>query len=387
MPEENKTAVKRRRPKGSGMIRLRSDGRWEGTATLGRDPATGKQIKSKPIYGKTQREVDRKLRQMTVELDNGIYCEPSKMTVAQWFDLWLTDYTGGMSPLTVKKYRSMTETHIKPAFRKTKLNKLTPVMVQRFINMKSETLSPKSVKDLHGILHGGLQTACNIEYIPKNPADNTKLPVKEKNKINALSKEDIRAFYKVVEDNRFRSLFLLALYTGMRQSELIGLSWDRVNMDEGTILIDRQLQRLDRQYKFTPPKHNKVRTILIGTTAVGILREVRQQQLENRLRAGTAWNNPDDLVFTNEIGKNFVHSTVQHNFTKIAKEIDRPDASMHTLRHTYAVNAIQSGMDYKTISEFLGHVSVAFTLDVYASVSEDMRKSSVDKMEAFIQSI
>lgn len=380
MPKTSKGA------KGSGTIRKKRDNLWEGRITTGRDPKTGRQIQ-KSIYGKTRDEVSRKLRKSTYDFDEGVYFEPATITVPVWFDCWLSDYTGNLSDNTVKKYRSMTETHIKPAFQSVKLKNLTPIMIQKFINEKSKTLSPKTIHDLHGILHSGLQTAVDIEYIAKNPSSSTKLPVKDKNVIHALSKEDIKNFFLATYSSPYRSIFLAALYTGMRQSELIGLSWNRVDMEKGTILIDRQLQRLDRQYKFTPPKHNKTRTISIGQTGIDLLREVRQQQLENRMRAGSAWSNPDDLVFTNEIGKNFVHSTVQHNFSKIAKAINRPDATMHTLRHTFAINAIQSGVDYKTLSEFLGHVSVSFTLDVYANVSEDMRKSCVDKLEQFYENL
>ena len=367
-------------PNGTGTIRKRPNGSWEARVTVGRDPETGRQIR-KSFYGKTQAEVNRKIRTAAGDIDNGTYLEPSSILVPDWFDVWINDYTANLSENSVKKYSSGINTHIKPRFQSVKLKDLNQIQVQQFINDMTKTHSPKSVKDLHGILHSGLETAVEIGYIPKNPASNTKLPIREKKEIKELSQSDIQNFLAEIEPTLYRDIFRAALLTGMRQSELIGLSWDRVDMEKGTILIDRQLQRLDRQYKFTPPKHNKTRTISIGQTGIDLLREVRQQQLENRMRAGSAWSNPDDLVFTNQIGKNFVHSTVQHNFDRIAKAIDRPDATMHTLRHTYAVNAIQSGVDYKTLSEFLGHVSVSFTLDVYANVSEDMRKSCVEKME------
>lgn len=410
MPEENKTAVKRRRPKGSGTIRLRSDGRWEGFAAIGRNSATGRTIYSKPVYGKTQREVNRKLRQLTVDLDNGVYFEPSKITVAQWFDLWLTDYTGSMTPNTITKYKSVTENHIKPAFAKTKLCKLTPVMVQHFINEKAvskpkpktskkpkkqeepekasdKPYSPKTIKDIHGVLHAGLKTACEIDYIPKNPADRTKLPKLTDAPIRPLDKSEIKIFLDSIAGSEYESIFRLAIYTGMRESELVGLSWDRVDLTAGVITIDRQLQRKDGVYSFVPPKWGKIHAVSLAPSVIALLQAERKQQLENRLRAGTAWSNPLDLVFTNEIGKNRVAQTVSQRFKKAARAAGLPDACFHDLRHTFAVNALQAGIDVKTVSESMGHRSVAFTMDRYMDVTSDMQRSSAEKMEAFIQSI
>lgn len=402
MAEEILTTKNKRRPKGSGYIRLRSDGRWEGIATIGRDPATGKQIKSKPVYGKTQREVDRKLRQLIVDLDNGTYCEPSKLTVRQWFDIWLTDYTGNMTPNTITKYKSVVKNHIKPAFGRIRLIKLTPVMIQHFINekaaskperskkakkIKNDTYSAKTIKDIHGVLHAGLKTACEIDYIPKNPADRTKLPKLTDAPVRPLDKADIKTFLNSVAGKEYESIYRLAIYTGMRESEIVGLSWDRVNMDAGLITIDRQLQRVDGIYKFAQPKWGKVHSVSLAPSVVELLRAERKRQLENRLRAGTAWSNPLDLVFTNEIGNNRVAQTISQQFKKAARAAGLPDACFHDLRHTYAVNALQAGIDVKTVSESMGHRSVAFTMDRYMDVTADMQRSSAAKMEAFIQSI
>lgn len=376
-------------PNGSGNIRKRiKNGKefFEARATIGRDPKTGKQIQ-KSVYGKTQREVSKKLREMTRSVDKGIYYEPTRLTVSQWFDIWIDDYTGHLAPLTLKKYKADYQNHIKPELGNIKLKSLTPSQVQKFINKSSETLSPKSVKNLHGVLHRALETACEIETIPKNPAEYTKLPKVKKEPIHPLDKDDQAKFRQIISGTMYEDFYILSIYTGMRLSEQIGLTWDRVDFENGSILIDRQLLRFDGQYNFTTPKHNKIRTISPGAVAMDLLRQIRTEQLENRMAAGSAWNNPEGFVFTDELGKHRVAQTISKHFKEYAKKIGRPEAKMHDLRHTYAVNALQAGIDYKTLSEFMGHASVAFTLDIYADVTADMRKDSAAKMDAFLNKL
>ena len=118
-----------------------------------------------------------------------------------------------------------------------------------------------------------------------------------------------------------------------------------------------------------------------------VLKEVKREQAENRIRAGKAWENDWDLVFTNEIGKYMVQQTVWTHFKKIVKSIGKPETRFHDLRHTYTVTALQEGDDVKTVQTNLGHATASFTLDVYGHVSEKMKKDSAARMEAFIQNI
>lgn len=283
--------------------------------------------------------------------------------------------------------------HIKPALGAVKLAALSAPDIQRFYNQlqqgKGDTpgLSPKTIKNVNGVLHKALDQAVAVGYIPANPCKGTDLPRVEKTEIKPLSDDAVTAFLKAIKDHPFERLFVVDLLTGMR---IMGLTWDNVDVDGGSILIDRQLVKEKKKggvYKFASPKNDKSRRITPPPSVMRVLREQRRTQNENKFKAGQAWNNPMNLVFTNELGDNLSHSTISHTFKRIMRRIGHPDTRFHDLRHTYAVAAIQSGVDIKTIQQNLGHYSVSFTLDVYGHVSDRMVQEAADRMEGYFESV
>lgn len=175
------TKVKSRGAQGGGSIRKRPDGRWEARYTTGFDPKTGRQIQ-RSIYGKTQKEVRQKLNQVTAEIDSGDYLEPSGMKLRDWLDSWMADYSGDKKYSTMKHYRAACETHIKPHLGDVPLSKLNAVMVQKFYNSLShpedgeKALSPKTVKNVHGILSKAMSQAVRNGLIKFNPCEGAVLP-------------------------------------------------------------------------------------------------------------------------------------------------------------------------------------------------------------------
>ena len=201
-----------------------------------------------------------------------------------------------------------------------------------------------------------------------------------------LNEDQIAAFLKAIKGHRYERVYLIALFTGMRQGEILGLTWDCIDFEKGTILIYRQLQKVDGRYFFASLKNNKSRCITPAPYVMKVLKEQRRIQSEWHMKAGPVWKNTD-LVFTNEIGEHLTHFTVYKHFKHIIKNIGIPEARFHDLRHTYAVVSLQSGDDAKTVQENLGHHSAAFTLDVYGHASERMKKDSAARMERFISGI
>lgn len=382
MPRKKDT----RNAQGSGSIRQRPDGRWEARYTVGRDPGTGKQIR-KSVYGKTQAEVRKKLNAVTVALDNGTYTEPSKLRLSDWLNIWLNEYMTGLKPLTVKSYRATVNNHIIPILGRVPLTKINPHTVQTFINKLTEALSPKTVKNVHGVLHQALSQAAIVGYVPSNPADHCKLPKVTKPKINPLDKGQISAFLDAIRGDYFETIYLVDLFTGLRQSEIVGLTWDCIDFDKGTITIYRQWQKLKGGYQFVSPKNNKSRVIRPPALVLSAIKQVRADQLEKQLRAGSAWENQESFIFTNELGQPLKHETIRVHFKKIAASIGLPDLRFHDLRHSFAVLSLQIGDDIKTVQENLGHHSAAFTLDTYAHVTETMREESSERMNNFISTL
>ena len=392
-----------RAAQGSGTIRQRKDGTWEARYTSGYDTGTGKQIQ-RSVYGKSQREVLTKLQSINVSLENGTYLEPSKMTVAQWLDIWTADFMGDKKYLTVKSYNAQCRAHIKPGLGALKLSSLRPHEVQRFYNSlqngdgDKKPLSPKSVRNVHGILTKSLSQAVQQGYLRSNPAERATLPRVEKVSIKPLTDEQVSGFLVAADlDSEYGTLLKVILLTGMRESEAVGLTWDCVDFNSGSITVCKQLQKRlkkDGGYTFAPLKNDKRRSITPATFVMELLFEQRKIQAQQRLKAGMAWEawssekeRETALVFTTALGTNLGVNTAYNHFKKIATQIGAPDACVHDLRHTFAVLSLQNGDDIKTVQENLGHSTAAFTLDVYGHVSERMKKDSADRMQEYLKGI
>ncbi len=381
-----------RNAQGGGNIRQRSNGLWEARYTVGRDPGTGKQIQ-KSVYGKTQKEVRQKLSKATSEIDEGTYFEPSKMTLGQWLDIWLDSYVAhSVKPYTLDSYRTQAEKHIKPAIGKVRLAALTAPLVQGFYNdlLEVDGLSPKSIKNIHGVLHKALSQAVKIGNIRYNPADACDLPKAQRKEIIPLEREEISKFLEAIRGERYEYLYRVTLFTGLRQGEVLGLTWDCVDFQTDTLYINKQLQKTKKvggTYLLVPTKNGKSRTITAAPSVMAVLRKQKARQAQMRLAAGPAWENRDDLVFTNELGGHLAHFTVYKDFKAIMREIGLEQARFHDLRHSYAVASLESGDDIKTVQGNLGHATASFTLDVYGHVSQKMRRQSADRMEQFIHSV
>lgn len=379
-----------RNAQGGGTIRKRPDGRWEARYTTGRDPGTGKQVQ-KSVYGATQAEVRKKLQQATTAIDEGIYMEPSRLTVGAWLDIFLAEYLAGVKPRTLDSYKTACNHHIKPALGAVKLNALNTPTIQAFYNkLQKGGLSPKTIKNLHGVLHKALTQAVEVGYLKYNVSDACKLPRIEKAEIKPLDNDNISKFLDAIKGHDFETVFIVTLFTGMRQGEVLGLTWDCVYFEKGTIVVNKQLQK-ERggagEYMLISPKNNKSRQITPASAVMQVLKAHRIRQMEWQLKAGPAWENDKNLVFTNQLGHNLSAQTVYLHFKKIAKGLGLPEARFHDLRHSYAVAALQSGDDIKTVQENLGHHTAAFTLDIYAHVTEQMKTDSANRMDKFIKGI
>ncbi len=391
----------RKAASGTGTIRKKTVTRngkeytfWEARYTEGVDPGTGKQVQ-RSISGKTQKEVTQKLKAATAALDTGTYTAPSKLTVGQWLDTWTAEYLGDVKPYTKIAYMSQIKNHIKPALGAIKLEALSTSTIQAFYNQLSAGkngkpgLAPKTVHGIHGVLHTALKQAVMIGYIRFNPSDACTLPRKERRELKPFDEEQSKAFLKTIEGHRFQALFTVTLFTGMREGEALGLMWDCVDFDKGTILINKQLQlekKRQGRYIFASLKNDRSRIITPAPWVMQVLRRHRGHQTEQRLLYGEVWEN-SGLVFTDELGHHLAIHTVYKAFKAAAASIGSPTTRFHDLRHTYAVASIRSGDDIKTVQNNLGHATAAFTLDVYGHVTDQMKQQSAARMESYIKDV
>lgn len=410
-----------RRAKGTGNLRKRTverDGKpytyWEAAVTVGYDPGTGKQIR-KTFTGKTQKEVREKMQAAAVAVQNGDFFDPAKITLGEWFDLWFMDYCGDKKYLTVKQYKSMTETHIRPALGAVKLCRLTMPQIQSFYNelqrtgrtvkdkdpetgkpvTRQEPLSAKTVKNIHGIMTKALSTAVDVGYIKHNPAERVTLPRVEKKNMHPLTDAQVKAFMAACAGHEYERVYKLILFSGLREGEALGLTWDCVNFKAGTLRITKQLQKRperDGGYTFAALKNDKERIITVSPFVMQVLKEQQTAQLEQRLAAGELWQGWQDLeerktglVFTRVSGRHLDCTMLYKAYKKLAEQIGAPESRVHDLRHTFAVLSLQNGDPIKTVQDNLGHATAAFTLDVYGHVSEKMKEDSAARMQAYIE--
>jgi integrase len=392
-----------RAAQGSGTIRQRKNGRWEARYTIGRDAGTGKQIQ-KSVYGASEKEVLKKLQQIHVDIENGAYTEPTKLTVGAWLGIWLNEYTSHIKQSTKSDYANKSTNHIIPALGSIPIQKLNSHTVQEFYNKLLENgrikqechiketpdgLSARTVKLTHTILHMALNQAVKLNYIKTNPTDACTLPRVVKKDMKILQGSQIPAFLKAVENHYHKALFTTLLFTGMRRGEVLGLTWECVDFSSGTILVKKQLQReriKGGKLQLVPLKNDRQRLLSPPSTVFKVLAEHRKMQAENQFSMGQVWDY-SGLVFTNCTGGALDGDAVYNSFKRMLVKNNLPPIRIHDLRHTTATLMLQNGDDYKTLQGALGHHSAGFTLDTYGHVTEKMKKDSADRMEAFIQSI
>lgn len=390
-----------KRSNGDGSIRQRKDGIWEGRYTVGVNPGNGKAIR-KSVYGKEKDDVAAKLRKITSSIDSGDYTEPSKYTVKQWFDEWFENYMSDKKPLTVKQYRSMSETHIFPEIGAVKLSQLSSVQLTKLYNKLAkegkvktnkdrktgkvtvikEPSSPKTIKNIHAIISKALDDAIDQGLIRDNVASRAKVPRVEPKEIKPLTEAQQKAFFDAIKDHKYRWLYTVIVFTGLREAEAIGLTWDCIDFQKGTLKVYRQLQKRTKEeggYQFAALKNDKARVIKLSPYVLQILTDLKKSQEDNK--------NDSIFVFTDNNGNHLSVDTVYNQFKRIAKSINAPSARVHDLRHTYAVNSLQEGDDFKTVQSNLGHATASFTLDVYGHVSDRMKEESAKRQQAYIERI
>ena len=377
----------KKRANGEGSIRKRGEGKgWEARYY-------DEKGKRHSVYGKTQAEVRKKLAAAQAQKQTDQGQEEADLTIAQWLEIWQHDYLGNVKPGTAVSYEMQVRVHILPTLGDVKLSALRTPQVQRMYNEKlAQGLSPKSIKNIHGCLHRALDIAVRIGYLTKNPTSACILPTVRQPEIHPLDTPDLKKLIEAIQGEEYEALIMTALFTGMRSGELLGLTWDCIDFENGIIRVTKQLVQpriKGRSYSFGTPKNGKGRMLTPAPMIMDVLKKHKRLQTAHRLEMGPAWNDGGfpNLVFTHQDGSHLSQPTVWKALQKILEKAGLENHRFHDLRHTYVVNAFRAGDDVKTVQQNAGHYSAAFTLDRYAHVTETMRKESAERMQSFFEAL
>lgn len=363
---------------GEGSITKYKDGRWCARYTV----YTANGPKRKAIYGKTRAEVAVKLNKALADRNDGFVFDAENLTLGDYLDRWLVNSVkGSVRRSTYKRYEGIVRNHIKPSLGRSRFKALTPRHVRDLYREKLETgLSTRSVNYIHVTLRKALKQAVMDGLIPRNVTDAVKAPQVHKKEVTPLSNAQVGTLLSAARGDRLEALYILAVHTGMRQGELLGLKWADVDLDARTLSIQRSLAD-DRTFK--PPKRKKSRrTISLTAGAVDALKRHRTAQNEERLKLGNLWED-HELVFPNQVGKPMDHNNLYYrDWKRLLKKAGLPEAfTFHTLRHTFATLLLQKNVNPKIVQEALGHATIAQTMDTYSHVVPGMGSVAADAIE------
>lgn len=369
----------RRRGNGEGNVRQRPDGRWEARIQLS-DGAR------KSIYGKTRKTVVQEMNRLTRARDQGLpVARDERQSFAQYVESWLVTIKPTIRPTTWKRYRELL-THVTARLGATSIAKLTPQQVSQLYALKLEDgLAPRTVKHLHTVLHHALKDALRHGLVQRNVTELVDPPRAPRHEQQALNPEQAQRLIQVAHDDRLGALVIVAIHTGMRLGELLGLRWQYVDLERQQLQVRGSLQRGTQGLVIAEPKTRASRrAVLLTPAACDALRRHQTRQLQEREAAGPLWS-ANDLVFCNEVGEPLDGTAVLRGyFYPLLERAGLPRVRLHDLRHTAATLLLGQGISPKVVASLLGHSTTSVTLDVYSHVTPDMQQGAAEAMQRII---
>jgi integrase len=364
--------VSKKRGNGEGSIYRRKDGRWVGQYTI--YTATGP--KYRYLYGKTRAAVAEKLTKAMADRNGGLIFDAANLTVGEYLDSWLSDSVRGtVRSSTFERHEGIIRLHIKPSLGRVWLKKLTPAHVRGLHREKLDAgLAPATVGKIHSTLHKALSQAVSDGIVPRNAAD-VKAPRPTPEEMRPLSETEVRAFLDLARESgdRFEALYVLAITTGLRRGELLGLRWDDVSMERSTLRVGRALVREGGRHTLGETKTRRGRRqINLTPRTVSTLKAHHKKQQEEKIKL-TGLYKDHGLIFATRVGTPInPENLVNRSFKPLLERASLPEIRFHDLRHTCATLLLGRGVHPKLVQELLGHATIAMTLDTYSHYMPSM---------------
>ena len=366
---------------GERNIRKRKGGCWEGRYTAGHDLEAGKPI-YKNVLGRTQGEANPKA---AIEEIKGLdVTMMGKYIVGAWMDKWFKNYAKiKVRSSSHHAYQGYIDNHIKPDIGEVPLEKLTSLELQKLYKKllnsgridrveskyQAKGLSPKTVRNIHQIIASAMKLAKEQRLIAADPTEGCALPKLEHREMKTLSVEQLTSFLREAKDSGVFEMYYVELATGLRRGELLGLKWEDIDLEKGNLRVKRQIARINGEVVEAPLKtKNAYRTLPLAEDTIQVLKQQRKKV------GSSPW------VFPSPTGGPISPDSVLHMLHRVLKRAGLPRVRFHDLRHTFAMLALQNGVDIKTVSGMLGHFSAGFTLDTYAHVTTSAKREAAKTM-------
>jgi len=378
----------RRRGNGEGAIYRRGDGRWCGAISLGYDP-DGK-LRRKVVYGKTKREVQEKLAILQHDAATGRPIPDSHLTVARHFEDWLRAKKTSVRSSTYNQNEGHVRVHILPYLGHVRLIDLDYRQINLFYeHLQASDLAPRTIYDISSILRAGLKDAADKRIIRDNPALLAARLSRGDREASFLAPQELAAFLTAAKGERLEDAFIVALNTGMRPGEWLGLAWQDVDLPQAKLTV-RQALHEEKGRLFLGPVKTRAgrRTISLPKEAVKALQRQRTRQMKDKLVAGGTWVNEWGLVFTNTRGGALYRTNIaKRDMKRILDRASLDGVTLHTFRHTHASLLIAAGEDIKTVSRRLGHEKITITLQTYGHLMPGRDEEAANAMDAIFANL
>jgi integrase len=362
-----------------GSIYQRADGRWVACLTLGY--SNGRRQR-KTYYAKTQQDALAQLSRARHLVQQGLPITDERQTVGQFLTRWLEDYAQAtVRPRTYASYAQLIRLHLLPELGRVPIGKLSPQHVQALLNRKHASgLSPRTVQYLHALLRTALNRAVKWGLVARNVALLTDPPRLPRTEIQPLTPEQVQTLLRAIQGDRLEALYTVAIALGLRQGEALGLRWQQVDLEHGTLSVSEALQRINGTLQLVELKTARShRTLALPEVAVAILRRHQARQLEERLLAGDRWQE-FGLVFGTRHGKPLIARNVFRSYQRTLQKAGLPHKRFYDLRHTCATLLLAQGVDPRTIMETLGHSQISLTMNTYAHVLPALQMDAARRM-------
>ena len=366
------------RGKNEGSIFRKPNGSWVAQVSL-----LGKRISHS---AKSRAECQTWILQTLDQVDKGMTFETRNLRLSEYLQEWISVKKSSVRQRTAFQYERLIVAYVVPMLGRLRLKDLSLRVVNRFYErLAAQGVGISHIRYAHRVLHAALEHAAKTGVIGRNPAHGATLPKKPYREMAILNEQQVTTFLVAASSSKFRTLFHLAVTTGMRFSELRGLSWSDVDWIKGTISVRRQIHQMPRLGATVgePKTHSAIRTIRLGETSLDMLREQQRRVEQMRYEAGSDWQERG-LIFSSRIGTPFAPCAVQDEFHRVLEAASLPRIRFHDLRHTAASLMLSHGVAALVVSKILGHSSPSITLGIYAHSTLDMQDHAASVIEEMV---